>query len=239
VPVLPGRLRVARESSTRRPTRRDAGVDWQRAQRVDPGGSRWFATPGAPESRPVGGAALPSGVALPHAAAGGRSVTLPTERTGSQAAPAPWTPPRWLIPWITRLQVFAYERSRGRFGARAGGMRHLLLRTVGRKSGRPITVCLPYWRDEQGRRVVVASFAGAPRNPAWYHNLADSQANPEVLVRDGARRFWCRCEIPKGEERDALWARLIVDRPFYADYQARTGRRIPLVRLVEVRELLE
>jgi deazaflavin-dependent oxidoreductase (nitroreductase family) len=116
-------------------------------------------------------------------------------------------------------------------------MRHLLLRTVGRKSGRPHTVCLPYWLDAEGHRVVVASYAGAPRNPAWYHNVADSQANPEVRVRDGARRFWCRPEVPKGEERDALWAQLVADRPFYDDYQAQTQRRIPLVRLVEVREL--
>ena len=166
-------------------------------------------------------------------------MTRTTERTGSQVARAPATPPRWLIPWITRLQVWLYERSRGRIGARAAGMRHLLLRTVGRKSGRPVTVCLPYWCDAQGRRVVVASYAGAPRHPAWYHNLCDSQANPEVLVRDRARRFWCRAEVPKGEERDALWAELISDRPFYADYQARTERRIPLVRLIELRELVE
>lgn len=164
-------------------------------------------------------------------------MTIPMERPASQAAPAPWTPPRWLIPWITRLQVLAYERTRGRVGARAAGMRHLLLRTVGRRSGRPSTVCLPYWCDEQGHRVVVASFAGAPRHPAWFHNLRDSQANPEVWVRDGARCFACRPEVPKGAERDDLWAQLIVDRPFYADYQARTDRRIPLVRLVAVREL--
>lgn len=158
------------------------------------------------------------------------------KRPGSQSVPAPFTPPRWLIPWITRLQVFAYQRSRGRIGARAAGMRHLLLRTVGRRSGRLLTVCLPYWCDPQGQRVVVASYAGAPRHPAWFHNLADAQANPEVWVRDGARCSWCRAEVPKGGERDALWAELISDRPFYADYQARTARRIPLVRLVHLRD---
>ena len=47
----------------------------------------------------------------------------------------------------------------------AAGMRHLLLRTVGRKSGRRSTVCLPYWVDVDGERIVVASYAGGPRNP--------------------------------------------------------------------------
>ena len=157
------------------------------------------------------------------------------DRPGSQKAPAPRTPPRWLIPWITRAQVWVYERSEGRFGARAARMRHLLLRTVGRRSGRLLTVCLPYWCDEEGRRIVVASFAGAPHHPAWYHNLADRGANPEVWVRDRERTLWCRAEVPKGEERDVLWRQLVTDRPFYDDYQARTRRTIPLVRLVELR----
>lgn len=144
-------------------------------------------------------------------------------------------PPRWAIPWITRLQVFAYERSGGRIGSVAAGMRHLLLRTIGRRSGRPSTVCLPYWLDENGQRIIVASYAGGPRSPAWYHNLADRGANPEVVVRDRDRVFSCTAEVLKGAERDEIWTRLVADRPFYADYQSRTERVIPLVRLVEGR----
>ncbi len=114
-------------------------------------------------------------------------------------------------------------------------MQHLLLMTVGRRSGRSHTVCLPFWLDHQGRRVVVASFSGAPRSPAWFHNLADQTANPTVEVQDHADRFIARADVLDGDDHSVTWAALTADRPFFADYQARTDRRIPLVRLVEQR----
>ena len=63
------------------------------------------------------------------------------------------------------------------------GMQHVLLRTVGRKSAKEHKVALPFWLDPEGRRVVVASFAGAKQHPSWYLNLADREANPEVRCR--------------------------------------------------------
>ena len=38
-----------------------------------------------------------------------------------------------------------------------------------------------------------------------------------------------------GAEYDQTWAALVEDRGYYANYQTRTDRRIPLVRLVELR----
>ena len=152
-----------------------------------------------------------------------------------QTAEVSWTPPRWLIPWITRLQVAVYELSRGRLMAEASGMPHIVIHGVRRKSGGNFAICLPYWRDDAGHRIVVASFAGAPRNPAWYHNLKDARANPTARVRDGARVFDVRVEVVDGEEREEVWRRLVADRPFYGRYQERTDRRIPLLRLIEER----
>jgi len=143
------------------------------------------------------------------------------------------TPPRWLIPWITRLQVAAYELSGGRVGARAMGMPHVVVRGVRRRSGRRFAVCLPYWLDDGGHRIVVASFSGAPRHPAWYHNLRDARANPTVAVRDGRRVFTARVEVLDGAERDETWRRLVADRPFYQRYQEQTSRRIPMLRILE------
>lgn len=150
-----------------------------------------------------------------------------------QRAEVKRTPPRWLIPWITRLQAWAYETTRGRLGASAKQMNHLLLRGVGRRSGKKFVVCLPYWMDDDGQRIVVASFAGAPRHPAWYHNVKDTNANPTVTIRDAKEVFPARTEIIDGEEYERLWGRICADRPFYARYQAQTGRRIPLVRILE------
>ncbi|HUZ10116.1 MAG TPA: nitroreductase/quinone reductase family protein [Acidimicrobiales bacterium] len=115
------------------------------------------------------------------------------------------------------------------------GMRHVLLRTVGRKSGREHKVALPYWSDAAGHRVVVGSFAGAPQHPSWYLNLTDRDANPELFLLDQGRPFWAEAQVLDGTEYDETWAAICADRPFYANYQTRTDRRLPLVRLVETR----
>jgi len=145
------------------------------------------------------------------------------------------TPPREDIPGISRMHVQAQEASTDDAVWVAAGMRHVIVRTVGRKSGREHKVTLPYWLDEGGQRIVVASFSGAPQHPAWYLNLADRDANPEVrcTVQDGA--FWARADVLDGDEYRRVWAALTADRGYYADYQAETERRIPLVRLVELR----
>lgn len=152
-----------------------------------------------------------------------------------QAATVFWNPPAWLIPVVTRVQSWIYEKTGGRFGTYAAGMHHLLLRNVGRKSGQTQVACLPYWLDSEEQRIVVASLGGAPHHPAWYHNVGDATANPEVIVRDKHRVFWAKAQILVGEERAAVWKELARDRPFYDDYQAQTQRIIPLVRLVETR----
>jgi deazaflavin-dependent oxidoreductase (nitroreductase family) len=111
----------------------------------------------------------------------------------------------------------------------------VLLRTIGRRSGQEHKVALPTWFDPEGRRVVVASFAGAAQHPAWYLNLSDRAANPEVRCRVAGGEYWSEPEILDGDEYDRVWALLVADRAWYADYQQRTDRRIPLVRLPETR----
>lgn len=113
-------------------------------------------------------------------------------------------------------------------------MPHVVVRGVGRRSGKPFAVCLPYWLDEEGDRIVVASFAGATRNPAWYHNMRDRDANPTVELRDGDHVSPVRVEEIVGEERDRIWKQIVEDRPFYGRYQDKTARRIPLLRLLEI-----
>ena len=86
-----------------------------------------------------------------------------------------------------------------------------------------------------GSPVVVGSFSGAPQHPAWYLNLADREANPEVLVRRQHTLYWSTPEILEGDEYAAVWAGLTADRPYYNDYQSRTDRQLPLVRLAPAR----
>jgi deazaflavin-dependent oxidoreductase (nitroreductase family) len=116
------------------------------------------------------------------------------------------------------------------------GMEHLLLHTIGRRTGTEHKVALPFWRDRDGHRVVVGSFGGAPKHPAWFLNISDTGANPEVLVRVQRGLFWSTPQILDGDDYAATWAGLVADRPWYDDYVAKAeGRRIPLVRLPESR----
>lgn len=148
------------------------------------------------------------------------------------------TPPLDEIPKLSEAHVQAMESMDDEpMVWEQAGMQHVLLQTIGRKSGKEHKVALPTWNDPEGRRVVVASFAGAPGHPAWYLNLSDRDANPEVLctVR-GGRRFWSQPEILEGDEYDRIWGLLTADRAWYSTYRSKTDRRIPLVRLPETRE---
>ncbi len=138
-----------------------------------------------------------------------------------------WTPPGWLIPWISRTHVVIYKLTRGKVGGRAAGMPCLLLRTTGRRSGKAHTVCLSYLPDGDSM-VIVASFGGADQHPAWYHNL---RANPEVTVQDGGRVFTASAQTITGAERERVWEERVASAPRYSHYQERTDREIPLVRL--------
>jgi deazaflavin-dependent oxidoreductase (nitroreductase family) len=146
-------------------------------------------------------------------------------------------PPREEIPGISKAHVAAMEASDADVIWIAAGMSHLVLRTIGRKSGNEHKVALPFWRDPDGGRIVVGSFAGAPEHPSWFLNLLDRSANPEVHVRTQTEEYWSDQEVLDGDDYDATWALLVVDRPFYQRYTERTTRRIPLIRLRETRSV--
>src|SRR5579864_589625 len=62
------------------------------------------------------------------------------------------------------------------------GNQLMLLTTIGARSRKERISPLMYHRDGE-RYVIVASKAGAPDHPAWYHNL---KANPLARVEVGA-----------------------------------------------------
>lgn len=145
------------------------------------------------------------------------------------------TPPPDEIVAISHGHVDAMESSDDDLIWKPAGMDHVVLRTVGRKSGNEHKVALPTWRDPDGDRIVVASFAGATKHPSWFINLRDTAANPEVLCRVQDGQFWSTPDVLDGDDYETTWALLVADRAWYADYQAKTERRIPLVRLPETR----
>jgi deazaflavin-dependent oxidoreductase (nitroreductase family) len=128
---------------------------------------------------------------------------------------------------ITAAHLRLYRWTNGIIGANLVGLRTLLLTTTGRKTGLARTVPLPYFDHPEGV-MVVASFAGAPKNPAWYDNLV---ARPEVFVQIRARRYRAIAKTASPEERALLWSSIVATAAQYADYQRTTTREIPVVLL--------
>jgi deazaflavin-dependent oxidoreductase (nitroreductase family) len=156
--------------------------------------------------------------------------------TESQKVVQQWeTPSLDEIPGLSKHHVEALETTDDESVWVQAGMHHVVLRTIGTKTGREHKVALPIWLDASGVPVVVASYAGAPNHPSWYQNLANRTSNPEVLVRARTDLYWSVPEILEGDDYDRTWAQLTADRAWYNDYQAKTARRIPLVRLPESR----
>ncbi len=135
-----------------------------------------------------------------------------------------------LISAFIAFNVWLYRLSGGRLMGKMGAAPILLLTTTGRKSGRSRTVPLLYVKEDQSF-VVVASFAGAPKHPAWYLN---AEANPKVQLQVASQRFAGIARRAGAEEKARLWSRLVAIYPKYEDYRRRTTREIPLVIVTPV-----
>jgi len=112
-------------------------------------------------------------------------------------------------------------------GGGTGMVPTLLLTTIGRKSGKVLTLPLIFGRSGPNY-VVVASKGGAPAHPAWYLNLQDK---PEVRVQVKAEKFTALAHTADAAERVALWPMMVAIYGPYAQYQTKTDRQIPVVVL--------
>jgi F420H(2)-dependent quinone reductase len=129
-----------------------------------------------------------------------------------------------------RDQVDRYEGSDGTEGGDLGGRPVVILTMRGATSGAIRKT--PIMRVIDGDAyVAIASYAGNPRNPAWYRNLV---AHPDAEIRDGARRIRVRARETHGDEKARLWTIADAGNPAYADYRARAGRDIPVLLLEPV-----
>jgi deazaflavin-dependent oxidoreductase (nitroreductase family) len=124
--------------------------------------------------------------------------------------------------------VEEFRANEGKVGGMFEGKNVLLLTTIGAKSGAERLSPLVYTRDGD-RYVIAASMGGAPKNPAWYHNLV---ANPKVTVEVGTEKFEATATaIADRAERDRLYAGMVAHAEGFADYEKKTTRVIPIVVL--------
>jgi len=128
--------------------------------------------------------------------------------------------------WNRRV-IEEFRANGGKVGGQFQGAPLLLLHSTGARSGRVRTNPMMYQADGN-RFVVFASKAGADTDPDWYHNLI---AHPQASVEVGTHTYQVEARVAEGAEREWLWSRQKADYPGFADYEARTSRRIPVVIL--------
>jgi deazaflavin-dependent oxidoreductase (nitroreductase family) len=133
---------------------------------------------------------------------------------------------------LTQAHVAVFRATRGRVGGkfRVGsafprGVPVCLLTARGRKSGKSRTSALLYM-DDGDRVVLVASRGGTAQSPQWYFNVL---SQPRVLVQTRGRSQRMVAREPEGDERAALWERLVAYYPEYGAYQSWTDRLIPVI----------
>jgi deazaflavin-dependent oxidoreductase (nitroreductase family) len=128
---------------------------------------------------------------------------------------------------LAGLHALIYRASGGRLGGRIVGGPVLVLVTTGRRSGAERHTPLLYLSDGEDL-VIVASNGGTASHPAWWFNLG-TEPHAEVIIDD--RRLPVTASEATGDDKAALWERLVRMYPGYADYQGRTDREIPVMRL--------
>ena len=129
--------------------------------------------------------------------------------------------------WV-RDQVAEYESSGGQ---RANtlmdtGLPIIIVTTRGNKSGKIRKTALMRV-EHDGEYALVASNGGAPTHPVWYYNVIADPAG--VVMQDGPEPFDVVVRQVGGDERATWWDRAVAAYPPYAEYQAKTARKIPVL----------
>ncbi|MGB6456912.1 MAG: nitroreductase family deazaflavin-dependent oxidoreductase [Streptosporangiaceae bacterium] len=126
--------------------------------------------------------------------------------------------------WNTK--VIEEFRANGGTVANFGGAL-LLLHTTGARTGQEHVTPVMYRKVDDGY-AVFASFAGQPRNPAWYHNLV---ANPSVQAEIGTQTLRLHARVADDAERGPIWTSHKTEFPGFQEYEDKTTRQIPVVIL--------
>jgi deazaflavin-dependent oxidoreductase (nitroreductase family) len=121
--------------------------------------------------------------------------------------------------------IAEFRANAGKVGGMFTGAPMLLLHSTGAKSGKSYVTPLVYLPDGD-RWVIIASKAGAPTNPDWFHNLV---ANPETEIEVGAGTVKVRAEVVPDPERGQLYDRQAAIMPQFKEYEQKTSRVIPVV----------
>jgi deazaflavin-dependent oxidoreductase (nitroreductase family) len=129
--------------------------------------------------------------------------------------------------WLNKQMIKRQRRKSS--GSAVPGQNTLVLTTTGAKTGQPRETLLGSFADGDNAWLIVASFAGNAKNPAWYHNLAAHPDQAQIEV--GGKKAKVTASQLSGAERADAWQRIVTASPRYAGYATKTDREIPIIRL--------
>ena len=130
-----------------------------------------------------------------------------------------------MMRWVNKTAAGRIRRTGKMMGFNA-----LILTTIGGRTGAERTSPVGWFPGPDGSWLIVASAAGAARNPAWYHNIAAHPDNVKIEV-DG-RTVVVTAEQLHGAERDQAWQQITTAAPRFGQYQRKTDRELPVIRLI-------
>ena len=123
--------------------------------------------------------------------------------------------------------IAEFRANEGKVGGMFEGAPLLVLHSTGAKSGEERTHPMMYQAVDDAF-AVFASYAGGPKNPAWFHNLV---ANPDASVEVGTDVVDVTARVCEGDERETIWSTQKERYPTFAEYEQNTTRLIPVVVL--------
>jgi len=128
--------------------------------------------------------------------------------------------------FVNNLMVGRLRRK----GGKIMGFNGLVLTTVGRKTGAERTNPVGWFTGKDGSWLIVASANGAVGNPAWYYNIA---AHPDqVRIEVDGQKIAVVAEQLHGADRAEAWQQITTAAPRFGNYQQKTDRELPIIRLV-------
>lgn len=132
------------------------------------------------------------------------------------------------VPWSSEAEFAAGRPVPPRMpGFDERGMPLILVHNTGARSGRKRINPLFFQPVDHGW-AVFGTHGGSPHDPAWVGNLV---AHPRVTVEVGTETVPAVARIARGEERERLWARQVALVPKFAEFEAASGRQVPVVVL--------
>ncbi len=135
-----------------------------------------------------------------------------------------------LIRFFTSVHVFLYHNSGGKIWGSMNGNPVLMLTTTGRKTGLPRTTPVVYVHKDD-EYLIAASAGGADQNPTWLSNI---NSKPEATIEINGKQIKVNAVITSGDERDKLYELFKAMGPGFIEYEKKTTRKIPVVRLQPV-----